>query len=54
MKHPPIPENAFFEQAVFDEDLGQGLLELANLSLEVLDLVRGRLTRCIASQLHLL
>src|SRR5262249_27051227 len=41
----PIPENAFFEQAVFDQDLSQRLLELARLSLELLDLVRGRLTR---------
>jgi hypothetical protein len=36
----PIPENAFFEQAVFDQDLSQGLLELARLSPELLDLVR--------------
>jgi len=46
----PIPENAFFEQAVFDQDLSQGLLELARLSLELLDLVRGRLTRRVASE----
>jgi hypothetical protein len=39
-----------FEQAVFDQDLGQRLLELAGLSLEFLDLVRGRLTRRVASQ----
>src|SRR5262249_23952203 len=46
----PIPENAFFKQAVFDQDLGQRLLELAGLSLEFLDLVRGRLSRRVASQ----
>src|SRR5215831_3312021 len=46
----PIPENAFFEQAVFDQDLSQGLLELARLSLELLDLVRGRLTRRVAGE----
>src|SRR6516225_7526410 len=46
----PIPENAFFEQAVFDQDLSQRLLELARLSLELLDLVRGRLTRGVASE----
>src|SRR5258708_5556333 len=47
---PPIPENAFFEQAVFDQDLSQGLLELARLSPELLDLVRGRLTRRVAGE----
>src|SRR5262249_22580632 len=46
----PIPEKAFFEQAVFDQDLSQGLLELARLSLELLDLVRGRLTRRVAGE----
>src|SRR6266436_6642458 len=46
----PIPENAFFEQAVFDQDLSQGLLELTRLSLELLDLVRGRLTRRVAGE----
>src|SRR5262249_33119495 len=45
-----MPENAFFEQAVFDQDLSQGLLELARLSLELLDLVRGRLTRRVAGE----
>src|SRR5258705_13122247 len=47
---PPIPENAFFGQAVFDQDLSQGLLKLARLSLELLDLVRGRLTRRVAGE----
>src|SRR5215475_10664484 len=46
----PIPENAFFEQAVFNQDLSQGLLELARLSLELLDLVRGGLTRRVAGE----
>ena len=46
----PIPENAFFEQAVFDQDLSQGLLELTRLSLELLDLVRARLTRRVAGE----
>src|SRR5262249_14666386 len=46
----PIPENAFFEQAVFDQHLSQGFLELARLSLELLDLVRGRLTRRVAGE----
>src|SRR5215475_455956 len=46
----PIPENAFFEQAVFDQERSQGLLELARLSLELLDLVRGRLTRRVAGE----
>src|SRR5437588_3321843 len=46
----PIPENAFFEQAVFDQDLSRGLLELARLSPELLDLVRGRLTRRVAGE----
>ena len=32
MKRPPSPENAFFEQAVFDQDLSQCLLELARLA----------------------
>ena len=46
----PIPENAFFKQAVFQQDFGQRLLELAGLSPEVLDLVRSRLTRRIARE----
>src|SRR6516225_2932756 len=46
----PIPENAFFEQAVFDQELSQGLLELARFSLELLDLVRGGLTRRVAGE----
>src|SRR5215467_2292306 len=46
----PIPENAFFEQAVFDQELSQGLLELARLSFELLDLVRGGLTRRVAGE----
>src|SRR5262245_37937779 len=45
-----MPENAFFEQTVFDQDLSQGFLELARLSLELLDLVRGRLTRRVAGE----
>ena len=40
----------FFEQAVFDQDLSQGLLELTRLSLELLDLVRGRLTRRVTGE----
>src|SRR5262249_31091551 len=50
MKVPPTPETVFFEQAVFDQDLSQGLLELARLSLEPLALVRGRLTRRVAGE----
>src|SRR5262249_2700580 len=37
-------------QTVFDQDLSQGFLELARLSLELLDLVRGRLTRRVAGE----
>src|SRR5262245_24180612 len=50
MKRPPHPRERFFEQAVFDQDLSQRLLELARLSLELLDLVRGRLTRRVAGE----
>jgi hypothetical protein len=50
MKRPPHPRECFFEQAIFDQDLSQGLLELASLSLELLDLVRGRLTCRVASE----
>src|SRR5437660_9046382 len=50
MKRPPHPRERFFEQAVFDQDLSQGLLELARLSPELLDLVRGRLTRRVAGE----
>src|SRR2546430_13544039 len=50
MKRPPHPRERFFEQAVFDQNLSQGLLELARLSLELLDLVRGRLTRRVAGE----
>src|SRR5436309_15824774 len=50
MKRPPHPRERFFEQAVFDQDLSRGLLELARLSLELLDLVRGRLTRRVAGE----
>ena len=39
MKRPLHPRERFFEQTVFDQDLSQGLLELARLSLELLDLV---------------
>ncbi len=44
MKRSPHPRERFFEQAVLNQDLGQGLLELAGLGLELLDLVGGRLT----------
>src|SRR5262245_5678555 len=50
MKRPPHPRERFFEQTVFDQDLSQGFLELARLSLELLDLVRGRLTRRVAGE----
>src|SRR5256884_7707088 len=40
----------FFEQAVFDQDFSQGLLELARLSLELLDLLRGRLACGVAGE----
>src|SRR2546430_15572611 len=46
----PTPENAFFEQAVSDQDLSQGLLELARLGLELLDLLRGRLACGVAGE----
>src|SRR5262249_46352646 len=46
----PLPENGFFEQTVFDQALSQGFFELARLSLELLDLVRGRLTRRVAGE----
>src|SRR5215468_12460734 len=50
MKRPPHPRERFFEQAVFDQELSQGLLELARLSFELLDLVRGGLTRRVAGE----
>jgi hypothetical protein len=50
MKRSPHPRERFFEQAVLNQDLGQGLLELAGLGLEFLDLVGGRLTGRVASQ----
>ena len=50
MKRSPIPENAFFEQAVLDQNLSQRLLELPGFSLELFDFVRGCLTRRVASQ----
>src|ERR1700758_5489846 len=43
MKRPPHPRERFFEQAVFDQNLSQGLLELARSVLEPLALGRGRL-----------
>src|SRR5215467_2068025 len=50
MKRLPHPRERFFEQAVFDQELSQGLLELARLSFELLDLVRGGLTRRVAGE----
>src|SRR6266516_4394772 len=50
MKRPPHPREHFFEQAVFDQDFSQGLLELARLSLELLDLLRGRLACGVAGE----
>jgi hypothetical protein len=49
LRAPAHPRERFFER-VFDQDLSQGLLELARLSLELLDLVRGRLTRRVAGE----
>ena len=46
----PIPENAFFKQAVLNQELHQHLLELASLSSQIFDLVRGRLAGGIAGE----
>src|SRR3954469_15606975 len=37
----PIRNNAFFEQAVLQRDLGQGFLELTRLGTQPLDLITG-------------
>jgi hypothetical protein len=50
MKRSPHPRDAFFEQAVLDQNLSQRLLELPGFSLELFDFVRGCLTRRVASQ----
>ena len=42
--------HTFFEQAVFDLGPQPGFSLSWQLSLEVLDFVRGRLTRCVATQ----
>src|SRR5215813_12816826 len=46
----PIRDHAFFEQAVFQRDLGQGLLELAGLGPEYLDLIGGGFPGGIAGE----
>jgi hypothetical protein len=46
----PIPDRAFFEQAVLERDLGQGLLQLASLRPEAFDLLAGGFPRRIAGQ----
>ena len=42
--------HTFFKQAVLNQDFGQRLFELPGLSLEILDLVRGRLPRRVAGE----
>jgi hypothetical protein len=46
----PIPDHAFFEQAVFQREVRDGLLERGGLSPKALHLGAGRLTGSIAGQ----
>src|SRR2546430_12579925 len=46
----PIRRHAFFEQTIFEGELGHDLLQRAGLATQVLDLVRGRGPGRIASQ----
>src|SRR5947208_2578409 len=46
----PIRRHAFFEQTIFEGQLGHDLLQRAGLATQVLDLVRGRGPGRIASQ----
>ena len=50
MNRSPRRCERFFEQAIFDQDLSQDLLELPRLSLEFLDLIRGRLPCRVAGE----
>src|SRR5256885_16811400 len=47
---PPHPPSRFFEQTIFEGQLGHDLLQRAGLATQVLDLVRGRGPGRIASQ----
>jgi hypothetical protein len=39
-----------FSRAVFNQNLGQGFLDLAGLSAQILNLVRARFTGCVAAK----
>jgi hypothetical protein len=49
MSLSPSAKTPFF-QAVFYKNLGQGLVELAGLSAQILDLVTARFTGCVAGK----
>src|SRR5690606_19234060 len=46
----PIRDHAFFEQAVLEGNLGEGLLELSGFGAQRLDLIGGGLTGGIAGE----
>jgi hypothetical protein len=50
MRRPPHPPARFFEQTVFQGELGHDLLQGAGLPTQVLHLVRGGRPRRIAGQ----
>src|SRR6056297_500251 len=50
MPRTPHPRSCFFQQAVFQGQVGHGLLQRRRLGTQLLDLGRGRLTSRIAGQ----
>ena len=46
----PIRDHAFFEQAVLQRQLGDQLLHVTHLALQILDLARGRLAPGVTRQ----
>ena len=50
MRRSPSPDHAFFEQAVFEHELGDHLLQRAGLPAQIADLVQRRRPRRVAGQ----
>src|ERR1700759_1288338 len=50
MRRLPIPDHAFFEQSVFEGEIGDDLLQGLRLAPKILHLVRGRSARRVAGE----
>src|SRR5580700_773194 len=46
----PIPDHAFFEQSVFECEIGYDLLQRLRFAAEILHLVGARGARCVAGE----